>query len=431
MKTHHRKNLRLSLIDAFFFSLMVGVGETYFPAFALKAGMSEVLAGFFAIVPMVIGSCIQLLTPKVVRRLPSIKTWVVGVVTFQAVTFVPLVYFSLYPTKNFFLLFMLTSLYWTTGFAVGPTWNFWMGYLVPETVSTQFFARRLRLSQMGILLGLMGGGMLLHWQREAQPQTTMFAILFCIAFLGRAASAWLLSQQDTKADWTFVGAKVSLRRTINNFISHKEYQRFFGFLFIFYITIFISSPFVAPYFLEKLKLDYRDYMLSLAGLFFGKIFVLPLSKPLIHRYGVKNIFFIGALGIAPLPALWSMSHELWFVVALQTVSGAFWALFEVSLSMIFFNQIRGHEKLPVLTLYNFFNSSAMVIGTLIGGWALGLQHEALQGYYWIFETGSALRVLVIFVFMFVMFRKAHFLSEPLEGVVQNRVSSFLGRVLKA
>ena len=49
-----RGNLAKSLWDGVFFSLMVGLGETYLPAFALALGHGEVLAGLVATVPMLV-----------------------------------------------------------------------------------------------------------------------------------------------------------------------------------------------------------------------------------------------------------------------------------------------------------------------------------------------------------------------------------------
>jgi cyanate permease len=155
-------SLRLSLYDAFFFSIMVGAGESYLPAYALSAGMSEVLSGFFSSVPMIIGALIQLLTPWAVQRIGSVKNYVVWTVALQAAAFLPLIYFALYGTSNFLVLFLIVIVYWGAGFAAGPTWNFWMGHLLTSEASAKYFSRRTRISQAGVLLGLFGGGVALY-----------------------------------------------------------------------------------------------------------------------------------------------------------------------------------------------------------------------------------------------------------------------------
>lgn len=395
------------------FSLMVGAGETYLPAFAVEAGMGETMVGFFTIVPMVVGALVQLLTPYLAAKVGSVKRWVVGATAVQALAFLPLLYFSFSPTENFLILFLIAGLYWGAGFAAGPTWNFWMGQLVPSHLSETYFSLRLRISQFGILIGLIGGGLALHHQVHVGVFTSVFSIIFLLAFLFRASSSLILSVKAYSPNWHYTGQGPRLRETLHAFVGHHEYRSFFGFLFVFLMVIFISGPFVTPYFLKKLQLNYSDYMWILAALFVAKILALPIAEKLMARYGVKFVFFLGAIGLSPLPALWSLSDNFWFMVALQASSGAFWALFEVALSVVFFNQLKSHDKIPVLTLYNFFNSSAMVLGTLIGGKILHGMGESLQAYYWIFIIGSGLRVIVSAVYLIKMKNRSVFLSENL------------------
>ena len=45
--------------DGFAFSIMVGIGETYLPAFMLTAGRGEMAAALIATIPMMTGSLLQ------------------------------------------------------------------------------------------------------------------------------------------------------------------------------------------------------------------------------------------------------------------------------------------------------------------------------------------------------------------------------------
>jgi MFS family permease len=170
----HKASLRYSLWDAFFFSLMIGAGETYLPAYALSVGMSEWLTGLFATVPLMAGAVLQLISPWVLVRVKSPKYWVLGAVILQALCFVPLFIFSLTSPDRFLWLFVAASLYWAAGFAAGPAWNLWMQQLVPEENVAHFFALRHRILQIGILIGLVGGGVALHSKVELGPFQNVF-----------------------------------------------------------------------------------------------------------------------------------------------------------------------------------------------------------------------------------------------------------------
>ena len=69
---------------------MVGLGETYLPAFALAVGLGELVAGLVASVPLLAGGVLQTVSPWGIRRLGSHKRWVVLCATVQSLTFLPL-----------------------------------------------------------------------------------------------------------------------------------------------------------------------------------------------------------------------------------------------------------------------------------------------------------------------------------------------------
>ena len=397
MNPGSKASLRYSLLDAFFFSLMVGAGETYLPAYALSVGMSEWLTGFFSTVPIIVGALIQMITPWGLAWVKSPKRWVVGAASFQALAFIPLIYFSLNPSGNFLWLFIVAAVYWGAGFAVGPTWNYWMGNLVPQEEARQFFSRRLQVSQAGIILGLIGAGLALQADIHVGPFTSVFALIFFIAFMARASSAlFLLLKQEahfkTSGEQEVKRQVRKAREAISEFWQNQNFKNFFLSLFIFQITIYISSPFVAPYFLKKINMNYDQYMLAQAVFLISKIVAFSIASSMMKKQSISKVFIMGAIGISPLPMLWMVSQEMWFVVLLQIVSGAFWSLFEVGLALTFFNQIKPEQKVSVLTIYNLFSSLAIILGSLIGGAILKNMDASVNSYYIVFAIASVLRL---------------------------------------
>ncbi|MEX0668834.1 MAG: hypothetical protein WD060_00040, partial [Pirellulales bacterium] len=76
-----RRDLLVSTIDAMAFSVMVGCGETYLPAFALALGMGPIASGMVASVPILAGAVIQLAAPLAVARVGSNRRWVIACTT--------------------------------------------------------------------------------------------------------------------------------------------------------------------------------------------------------------------------------------------------------------------------------------------------------------------------------------------------------------
>lgn len=399
MNSDSRASLRYSLLDAFFFSLMVGAGETYLPAYALSVGMSEWLTGFFSTIPVIVGALLQMITPWGLAWVKSPKRWVLGAASFQALAFIPLIYFSIHPSEtNFLWLFIVAAIYWGSGFAVGPTWNYWMGNLVPSDVAPQFFSRRLQISQLGIVIGLIGGGLALQQNIRVGPFTSVFALIFCVAFVARASSTFFIFLKK-ELPFKYSGdeeVKRQLRKArgaVFQFWQQSSYRKFFIYLFLFQITIYISGPFVAPYFLKKINMNYDQYMLAQAVFLISKIVAFSVASRMMKKQSIAKVFVIGAIGISPLPALWFVSKDMWFVVLLQATSGAFWSLYEVGLALTFFNQIKPEHKISLLTLYNLFSSIAIIIGSLIGGTILKSMGASESSYHMVFILASVMRLM--------------------------------------
>ena len=68
---------------------MVGIGETYFAAFALALGTGETFAGLVATLPMLAGAALQLATPWCLQRARSYKKWVILCASLQAAASAP------------------------------------------------------------------------------------------------------------------------------------------------------------------------------------------------------------------------------------------------------------------------------------------------------------------------------------------------------
>ena len=178
----------------------------------------------------------------------------------------------------------------------------------------------------------------------------------------------------------------------------KTKTTFFSFLFVFYVVIFLSSPFVNPFFLKKIEMTYQNYMVAISILILAKAFAMTFGQVLIDKCGLKAVFFVGCLGLSPLPGLWIFSHDLIFTFALQFVSGIFWGLFDVTLSVLFFSKIKHFDKISLLTLFNLFSAAAMALGTLLGGKILHAFGETWNAYYVIFGGGATLRTLCVLGF---------------------------------
>ena len=369
---------------------MVGVGETYISAFALALGAGPVVTGFLATAPILAGACLQLVSPFAARRLGNLRRWVVLCACLQAATFVPLALGALRGRLPLVVLFASTALYWAAGMGANPAWNTWVGTLVPRSVRYRYFARRTLFHQLAILLAIVAGGSLLQLGAARGAPLRLFAVLFGVAILARSISARLLaSYSDPPRGWPALRT-VSPREFVRRLTQRHE-GRLLLFLLLTQCSVMIASPFFTPYMLEGLHFGYGQYMMLLATSFIAKVVMLPRFGRLAKHWSVTRVLTLGTVGIAPLPALWLVSNSFYYLLAVQILSGAVWAAYELAVILLQMELIGEEERTSVLSYFNLANALAQVTGTLLGGTLLSRLGATAPAYAALFAVSAVAR----------------------------------------
>lgn len=385
------RDLRASVRDGVAFSLMVGLGETYLPAFALALGHGEVSAGLLATLPMLVGASFQLGTPLGVRWLRSYRRWVVLCATCQALAFAPLVSGALLGDLALGWIFVSASAYWSFGMATTPAWNAWMGVLVPRERWAAFFAHRNRLCQSAVFLAVVVGGLVLDRGRGAgDGSVLLFGGLFAAAALARMLSARFLAGQSEPA-----GLADSLRTLplpeLKARFRHGPGARVLVYLVSTQLAVHLAAPLFTPFLLEGLRLGYGRFMAVTAAAFLARVVVLPGLGRLAATRGTAPLLWLGALGIAPLPVLWLLLDSFAGLLVLQAFAGAAWASLELATLLSFFEQLEQHERTSVLAVFNLAHTLAMAAGAVLGG----LVFLHLGGYAVVFSLSALARLSTV------------------------------------
>jgi MFS family permease len=386
--------LRANLGDGLGFSLMVGMGETYLPAFALALGMGDVVSGLVASLPMLAGALLQLASPAGVRKLGSHRRWVVVCATCQALSFVPLVVAAIIGRLPGFWVFAIATLYWGAGLATGPAWNTWMEGLIPRALRPRFFAYRTRLTQIGLVTGLLAGGAALQFGKSQGQPLLAFAALFAIACLSRCTSVYFLIRQSEPAPSAERLQGVDTAQVLNRF------RRGGGSGILFYLltvqaAAWLSAPYFTPYMLKKLHLTYSSFALLTAIAVTAKVLSLPFFGRLAQRAGAKKLLWIGGVGIVPMSGLWWVSSDFYYLIFLQIIGGVAWAAYELAMFLLFFETIDARERTGVLTIYNVGNALATVSGSLVGWAFLTWMGQSQEAFLSLFLISSCCRVAAL------------------------------------
>ncbi len=388
-----RRNLRAIMGDGAAFSVMVGIGETYVPAFVLALGLGQVAAGLVATLPLLAGSVLQLATPWAVHRLGTYRRWVVCCATCQAISLMLMAAIALEKSMSGWWVFAAATMYWAAGMATGPAWNTWVEHLVPRSVRASFFAHRVRVSQLCTLLGLVVGGLLLRTGASGDALRTMFAVTFGTAAFARLISANLLaSQSETRQAWTSVERAPKPRL---EFLQRGPGMRLICYLWAVQVAVYLAGPYFTPFMLTKLELSYTQYMLLLGSAYFGKIVALPTFGAVAKRAGATVLLWFGGVAIVPVAAFWLISDSFYYLLGMQFVAGILWAAYELAVFLLFFETIPREQRISVLTWYNLGNSAAMVVGALLGAAAMTVMDDSIRAYLTLFLASSIARAMAL------------------------------------
>ena len=146
-----KKHLRASFRDATYTHLNIGMAESYFSAFMLALGISEVISGLGTVIPQFIGVLFQLLSIRSFFTQYSLKKRIIVFLILQTLSFVPLIVAGLFQWNSPFFIIAILGMYWASLLSLNPPWNRLMGHTVPLNFRLRFFSIRNQFAQFAFL----------------------------------------------------------------------------------------------------------------------------------------------------------------------------------------------------------------------------------------------------------------------------------------
>lgn len=365
-----RRALRLSVADAFAYATMVGLGEVYFLADAIRLGATSLEQALVVTLPLLLGSAGPLLALRALVGGRSRRRFVVLSAAGQAAALLALAAVDLAGAASPGLLLACVAAYQVCGQAAGTLWNSWYGDLVPARLRGRYFGHRSRIAYAATFLGLIATGFLLH---EVEPKSAAeaggaggvgFAAAYATAAVFRLVSTGLLAASPEPR---FAGLPGAVR-AVGFFrgVRGGRVRRLLLALAALNFAVYVGAPWFAPFMLEELDFGYLEYMAANLCIVGAKIASLPAWGRLVDRTGARSIwsFAVFALALLPLPWLWA-DGLAWVLVA-QALSGVSWAAFEVSQLSLLLETAKSRLRPHVFAAQSVLVGVAQVAGSLCG-----------------------------------------------------------------
>lgn len=388
------KNLSYGIKDGAFYSMMVGIGESYLIPFALFLKASNAQIGFVVSVPQLFGAFFQIISAYLLSNLSNRKQLILAGVGFQAIAWLPLLWLPLLiPEHAVLLLLFGASLYFLLGNLASPPWNSLMGDLVPIDQRGNYFGKRTKIMSLSSFAALFLGGVVLDATRKGDSPAAGFIIIFTIAALFRTASFLYLKKMD----------ELPLNQEREKFYLGDFYRQFKGSNFLRFVvysalisfSVQVSGPFFAVYMLHDLQFSYFQYMIVVGTGVISQYLTYLYWGNFSDRFGNRRVLQITGLLMPALPLLWLFSSNLIYIMGIQLLAGLVWAGFSLSVSIFVFDAVASEKRAVCIAVYSTLNALGIFLGAMTGG----LFTKIFPDSFTLFHIHVHLRSNLMFLFL--------------------------------
>lgn len=389
--------LTLSIYEGAAWAVMVGLGETYFVADAVRLGASPLQLALIVTLPLALAGVGPLLALSLLGRGTRRRPIAITYALLQMLVLATLAVLEWRGMNGPHALIALACVYQITGQGAGTAWSSWIADLVPTDIRGRYFARRNRGIYVSTCGGLVLGGLLLQRLEPASAGMAAagaalghgYAVTFTLAAIFRLVSAYLLLRTP-EPEFAGLADRAYAVRFLGS-DRGRQAMKLLSVAAVFHFAVYLSAPYFGPFMLETLRFTYLQYMSASIFVVVCKAVSTLWWGRAVDRFGARRIFILAVLLVGTVPLPWVVADGLWVVWLAQGLSGASWSAYELG----FFTLLL--ESSTRRTRPAIFAAQSLLAGwAQLGGGALGASLlPGLGGkYVALFGLSAACRLLV-------------------------------------
>ncbi|MBI5867177.1 MAG: MFS transporter [candidate division Zixibacteria bacterium] len=367
------RGLRLSVYDACAYAFMMGVGESYFIAFAISIGATAPQIGYLTTAPLLVGSVLQLLSPAALHALHSRRQLVLWAAGLQGLIYLPLAYLAfrsgtVMTASPVWILIALAVIYHSALLFLAPAWQAWMGDLLGSGDKGSYLGRRNRASGAVQFVAFFATGIILNLSAaQGRGRTAAFAVMFMLAFVARGISiAFLKNQYEPPASPSEDTQSALSLKGLAFRPGERNTAVLIAYLAMMYFSVYVSVPFFSPYMFRGLQFTYLDYTIVSAASMLAKFTMMPFWGRMCDRYGARKILLSAGSSLGLIPLLWCFIRDPMLLATAELYSSAAWAAFELSSFYYLLDAIPPERRPRLLAVYQAINGVGIFLGMNLG-----------------------------------------------------------------
>ncbi len=367
----NQRSLEHSMRDGMWFSVMAGAGETYLSAYALHLKATAEQIAWLASIPPLIGSGMQLVSAWLSDRGTSRKKLIIAGACAQGAIWFPLVLLPLlWSGYAVPILIACVVLYHACSNLIQPQWSSLMRDLVPEQRRGRYFGHRTRVVSLVTFIALVcAGGLLAIFNRRGEVLVG-FVVVFAISALARFVSVYYLGRMHDPVHDSRPGQApivVGMWRSLKA-LRGTQFLRFSAFFASMQCAVAIASPFFTVYMLRDLQYNYLQFMAATAITVVTQFLTLNTWGRISDAFGNRLVLAVTGWMIPIVTALWLLSDNFWYLMAVQGFGGLAWAGFSLSAGNFLYDLRPGPRFARDMAVHNVLASIGVFAGAMLGGY---------------------------------------------------------------
>ncbi|MEQ9450265.1 MAG: MFS transporter [Pseudomonadales bacterium] len=359
-------SLRHSIKDGVYFSMMTGGAESYFSAYGIFLQLSTSMIGLLASLPPLLASLMQIASAWLGRKIGRRRPIIVGGALLQAASLLPMCAIPKLPADLQGPALIAIVFIYLCGPNIGaPQWNSLVGDLLPEQRRGRFFATRTRYASIASLAALVVAGLVVDTFDRLDQTHWGFVCIFAGAILARCASAYhLAAMSDPGGHVASLAVPDDL--TLWHRIRRSKLLRFSFFFATMQAAVAISGPYFTLYMLRDLGLSYVEFMVITFASVLTQFLTLNRWGRLSDLFGNRLLLTTTAILITVIPAMWLISTNYVWLLAVQMLSGLCWAGFTLSATTFVFDLTPPDRRQILFAAHNVLAAIGVFLGAGMG-----------------------------------------------------------------
>jgi len=265
-----------------------------------------------------------------------------------------------------------------------------MATLTQDTDRERYFAWRSGALQVALTVSFVAAGHHLHQAGSDRPKLLMtYVMLFALGAVVRGLSALTLAKQARVRPLPATNA--APLRGLLDALHHARWSTAL-YLAVLMFGAQVAVPFFTPYMLRELQLDYATYSGLTAISIVIKVAVFPACHRIAQRIGLRALLVSSGIGVAVVPALWTVLTTPAEIAMVQAISGIAWAALEYASFQLLLSSAQEEHRLEFLSLASAFSGGLQVLGAVCGS---SLLERADLPYHHVFLISSGLRAAAL------------------------------------